>query len=559
MSTDPSPTGEVAGAQLAEARRTAGLTQKALANRLGLSVWMLDSFEMGRRDLHLPSSDIAAVVGVPAAALAPAGPGSALPIALPQTSRGTSRAAAEALRATSSRDLVLASLAVLVIIRFFTEVVHVLPRALNFVDIPIALTLGVAALAKPLSTMKSRYYMATAAFVIAFLFVSVFSVGLNLSRVAPGPVLVFLYGFLAPIAVYASVYRLWPSGQAGVMSRFLVALGVIQLAVVALVDLPRFIPGSNPDVISGTFGTNPYQLVFFLLVLAALLAGILTLEPGTFAARAAPAMLLLILATTFLAQYRALLAASVLTMLVVAGLLSGRARGLLSVAVIAVCFGVTLSYVASHFPGLKFSSTVSTLSAHPTYYVSRRLHAAGNVMSMFNDNPQALAYGTGPGTFSSRAWQTFARAGSSSRSNVQGSYVKFLGGEGASSTDVSDKYVLPQYQNAQVVQGSGALSSPFFSYVSLMAEVGLPGFFLITALYVLGAVRAVRMARSSMRDPTPGDSLPALLIASAAAFTLLLQMAFLENWLEVTRVTFIAWTLLAVGSKELSSRTEEQR
>jgi hypothetical protein len=202
---------------------------------------------------------------------------------------------------------------------------------------------------------------------------------------------------------------------------------------------------------------------------------------------------------------------------------------------------------------------VSTRSAHPTYYVSKRLHAAGNLMSMFNDNPQALAYGTGPGTFSSRAWQTFALAGSSSQSNVQGSYVKLLGGKGASSTDVSKKYVESQYSNRQAVEGSRAISSPFFSYVSLMAEVGLPGFFLITALYVVGALRAVQMARSSMRNPILGDPLPAVLIAAAAAFTLLLQMAFLDNWLEVTRVTFIAWTLLAVGSKELSSRTEEQR
>jgi hypothetical protein len=31
-------------------------------------------------------------------------------------------------------------------------------------------------------------------------------------------------------------------------------------------------------------------------------------------------------------------------------------------------------------------------------------------------------------------------------------------------------------------------------------------------------------------------------------------MAFLENWLEVTRVTFLTWILLAVGSKEVDAR-----
>jgi hypothetical protein len=31
-------------------------------------------------------------------------------------------------------------------------------------------------------------------------------------------------------------------------------------------------------------------------------------------------------------------------------------------------------------------------------------------------------------------------------------------------------------------------------------------------------------------------------------------MAFLQNWLEVTRVTFIAWALLGVATKEFEAR-----
>ena len=40
------------------------------------------------------------------------------------------------------------------------------------------------------------------------------------------------------------------------------------------------------------------------------------------------------------------------------------------------------------------------------------------------------------------------------------------------------------------------------------------------------------------------------------AFVTLVQMALLENWLEVTRVTFIAWAMLAVCLKEFDSRDE---
>ncbi len=45
-----------------------------------------------------------------------------------------------------------------------------------------------------------------------------------------------------------------------------------------------------------------------------------------------------------------------------------------------------------------------------------------------------------------------------------------------------------------------------------------------------------------------------MLLATAIAFLTLVQMAFLENWLEVTRLTFVAWAMLAVSAKELDAR-----
>ena len=46
----------------------------------------------------------------------------------------------------------------------------------------------------------------------------------------------------------------------------------------------------------------------------------------------------------------------------------------------------------------------------------------------------------------------------------------------------------------------------------------------------------------------------ALLLATFVAFLTLLQMAFLENWFEVTRITFIVWMMFAVCCKELDGR-----
>ena len=146
------------------------------------------------------------------------------------------------------RHLVLSCLALLVVVRFFTEVVPVVPRAANFADIPILIALVAAAIAhtrRP--SAVGTNYLPLGGPILAFLLICSVSAVLNPSRTAIGPALVFIYGILAPLGVYAAVYRLWSAGWAASMSRLLVTLGVIQLAVVALIDLPRFIATGDPD------------------------------------------------------------------------------------------------------------------------------------------------------------------------------------------------------------------------------------------------------------------------------------------------------------------------
>ena len=447
-------------------------------------------------------------------------------------------------------------IALLVLIRFFTEVVPIFPRALNFIDVPLFFALGLAAVARP---VRDRPTLAFAVPVTVFLGICALSVAVNTSRVAVAPVLVFIYGFLAPIAVYAAVYRLWPVGRARSLSTLLVGLGLAELLVVVVIDLPRFLDSHNPDLISGTFGTNAYQLVFFLLVFTALLAGIATLEPERATARVAPLLFVFVMATILLAQYRALLLTTAVTVVLIGVLLGGRIRGLVTVAAVAASFVLALWYVSTNVPALKFGSTVATFQTHPSYYATNRLEALRRVLRLYSDEPGFILSGTGPGTFSSRAWQTFARAESDSRSNVQGRYVSAIGGDQPYHTDVADKYVVPELNSARVIGGSKAVSSPISSYSSLLAEVGIFGFFVIVAMYLVATARSLRMTLYAIRWRAPGDSLPALLLACSVAFVVLLQMGFLQNWLEVTRVTFIAWALLGVTSKEFDSRFTDNR
>jgi hypothetical protein len=456
------------------------------------------------------------------------------------------------------RNLVLGSIVLLVTIRFFSEIVPVVPRAANFIDIPIFLTLIVAAMYTS-GGRTGPSYVRIGFPAAAFFVLSIASATINSGRAAPAPVLVFIYGFLAPLAVYAAVYRIWPPGNGGALSRLLVGLGLLQLAVVAVIDLPRFATsGRNPDLISGTFGTNAYQLVFFLLVVAALLAGVFTLEPGRRVARFVPFLILAIFAAILLAQYRALLATTVVTVFVVGILLGTRLRGILVAVIALLAFGLAFSYISSSFPNLKLKATATALTESPSTFVIQRSHATRPVAGLYSDYPFAIVVGSGPGTFSSRAWQTFADAASPSFSNVQGGYAQQLTG-GVYGTDVSKKYVEPQLSQGALIQGSHALSSPFSSYLSLAAEVGLFGLALMVGIYLAVLLRSIRIARRAIARATADDPVPALALATTIGFLTLIQMGFLENWLEVTRITFIVWAMCAVVSKELDSRSAWER
>jgi hypothetical protein len=78
---------------------------------------------------------------------------------------------------------------------------------------------------------------------------------------------------------------------------------------------------------------------------------------------------------------------------------------------------------------------------------------------------------------------------------------------------------------------------------------------LMVGMYVAAALCGWRIAVRLLRSPTRGDPLPALALGTTIAFLTLLQLGLLENWLEVTRVTFLAWLMLAVVTKELDTRS----
>ena len=389
---------------------------------------------------------------------------------------------------------------------------------------------------------------------LAFLALAAVATLANLARVEIAPALVFVYGILGPLAVFFSVRRLWPAGGALTASRCIVALGALQLVVVAFIDLPRFIGSNDPDEVTGTFGTNAYQMVFFLILVVALLIGIRAHEPRRLAARVAPLMIFGCLAAIVLAQYRSLLLTSALALVLAAALVSRSPRRAMTLGVTAVAsFVVVLVLAAQYVPVLKVNETVEL---SPVELLEKRIEIADQLDSLYTSNPRFALTGTGPGTYSSRGWQTFALAESTSQSNVAGGLALALTGGGAYHTDVSDQYVRPVLRNANAVAGSDAVNSPFAEYIGVAAEVGLLGLLAVVGIYGIAFVSGVRLSRLAVRSGVPGDPVPAILVAATVGFFVLLQMGVIQNWLEVSRLTFPVWIMLAIGMTERERAAE---
>jgi ribosome-binding protein aMBF1 (putative translation factor) len=544
-------------ARIVRARQETQMSQKELGKLLDLPIWRIERIEHGHEDPAGYLQAIATKTGRDAEwfvePLNGAAPTPRLEHSDTQTTSEESPSRQERLARPTRRNVVMASLVLLVTIRFFTEVVHLLPRPVKLVDIPVLiLLLGVAA-AVPRAQARDQNAFRYLAPGGIFLLIALVSFMANLNRVATGPTILFLYGFLAPLGVYVAVYQLWPTGNTLTMSRLLVGLAVTQLVVVGVIDLPLFLASHNPDKISGTFGENAYQLVIFLLAAAALVAGVYTFEKKRPAARLAPFFFAAMVMTIILAQYRAILLTMVTTALLIAVLLGFiKLRGAVASVLIAVTFAFSLSYVSALYPELKYASTVATLTSDPGLYLSKRLGIVGSVVKLYNDNPRYIVTGTGPGTFSSRAWYLFQPSARSQK----GLGVKTASTKNGYQTDVSNKYVQPRLQTAtaESVGGSYAVTSPFSSYTSLLAEVGLIGFVVMVSIYGGAFLHATRMTIRALKRPSPQDPLPGLLLCCTAGFFVLLQMAILENWWEVTRLTFIFWAVLAVATKEFSAR-----
>ncbi len=442
--------------------------------------------------------------------------------------------------------LIYLSLLDLVFIRFFTEKLHLLPRLAQLLFPVSTALIFVYAVLIVMRRGRLKLSSMTNA-IVAFLALAFVSAFANMERISLMSVGLSVFSWLSPLIFFIAIQ--WLELNQEEIARYLKSyfiFGLVQFPVVFLYDYPKFLSTKNPDDVSGTFGYNSYQLIFFIslwlfiFLSKKLYAG----DTKSFG----PKVLMigataLVFVVFFLAQYLSMLAAFPLTIAFFLIAQPGKKMGKTIVGLVVLALFVSLfKEIDARFPQLKLGRVYEKLQKAEIDKIGkvRLLNTIPKIY--FEEAPHFGFIGTGPGTYASRAAQAVSgtSATSSSRTNIFADSDFNLASYHIS--DVALKYIAPIYRSG--IQIGTTPDNPQMSFVAIFVEYGALGGLLIYGMY--GAMlywgwSSMRLARAR-RDET----LYVLAGAALGGGMILLEMGFLGTFLESSRVTIPMWIVFGL-------------
>lgn len=426
--------------------------------------------------------------------------------------------------------LIVATLAIMLIVRFFTETLDVLPRHLNVVE------MGLIPLAA-IGLLFTRSWFRTAGlgkWLLLFLAVCAISSVLNIDRMSLPTGVLFVAGHVIPILFGLAVLNAKPLNRMLKRGRraFFV-LGAI-LVFVTVAQIPSAL--DSPDALVGTFGENSNQTALFLsFFLSLLLADLYCREFRMWRL----VVVALLFGLFFLAGFKALWVffplAIFLTLMTQLHIRTAIiVRSIAAVVVPVLAFIVVINVVKLH--ELEYFTFFERFDPEQFGKIQITL----TLPQIWAEEPLSFFFGTGPGTFTSRAFRTFAALPTdpSIPWNWHSDYGDVTAGivERSYLPEVTQRYMVPIWSKPNWQLGSGTTDSPWTSYISLLAETGVFGFVAILTIYLATWWRMVRYAREA-------SSVEARSLALAASLSLLILLfvSTLDNYLEHTRLASIVW------------------
>lgn len=459
-----------------------------------------------------------------------------------------------------SQRLIIGFFAFFLVSRFFSEVVGILPKWVDILDLPFIALLGVAASLRyvhPEVDLTTHRFLVRSMFV--FVLIAIGSAFVNADDLLAPAALLFVIGFLQGPLLFVALNKIVENADslAQQLRRLFLALLMVNILVVVFINLPMFFASQNPDVISGTYGLNAYQFSVLLVICGGLLLG-----DDEFQQRQRWRLIggqAAVLVVFYLLQYRAAIPFFILAWIIMIIALYGRRtpKALIAGSFVLLLASNVVSYVMDQVQGetnLKYSDWTKILSDPLSYTQYGKFQAYLQTAQLFEEQPLAALAGVGPGNYVSRAYYTFSYEMASSGSKGVGELVENLFGiTGARFTKVSDHY-LGQYRG-QAVLGSYQLSNPHSSFLAPIAEIGLLGGVIIIGMYVFLVIKSFKLlqqAKEFAREYLP------LATALVAGSVYLFGLAFLDNYWETSRATLPVWLLFWATSAGVQVRRTAQ-
>lgn len=446
--------------------------------------------------------------------------------------------------------------------RFFSEKLKILPKYFDVINYPVCiiilLLIIITIRRKNQIISKETKFILWSFFIISTTIIV--SVIFNSSRILPEGSVLFFLGFMEGPILYLGLDKLTKNPQIllkNIDKIFLILL-FINMILVFFVDIPIFIINGNPDVISGTYGNGTYQFSLLLLICGGYLLGYNYIRKSKL--WIVILSQILILFVFYISQFRSGLPFFLLSYFLMLMKLYGRRIMLKivpSLLLILILFTSIYFFTKKEeaMQGLRFEDWVEIISEPEKFLTFGKFQIYGNVLNMWNDNPETFIIGTGPGNFLSRANYTFSYELKRIDKGVGGVISQLFNINYPYYTDVHIKYVFNAIK-PEAVLGTWQFSNPYTSYLAGITEIGIIGGLMIIIIYIYITRKSFKFfdILSAKRE----KYLP-LSIALIGSSTYLFGIAFLDNYWETARVTLPVWLLFwAVKTAAYSNDENEE-
>lgn len=439
--------------------------------------------------------------------------------------------------------------------RLFTETLSIAPKALDLIDLAVIPMLAIlAAGGRSPHGVDQSLHRKLLQPTVAFLLLCILSAAVNFERMNVGPTMLYIFGMLEGPLLFICMNKLINDKRmfGAQVAKFFNAIIIIEIVVVLLVSYPSMIVTGNPDYMSGTFGNNSYQFTALLILIGGYLIGKQYVNPRSM--YYAIAIQFFVILTFLLLQYRTAVPAFFISYAILISILYGKRFARLAIVAVPIVIIVYAGFmlISQSTLDLKYDDLVELAKSPEVIRESGKFQAYERTIDMYAENPTAILFGCGPGTYVSRANYTFTQELKGSQSKGVGPIVAKIFGDRDYSSDVYLTYIQP-LAALETRYGSDQFNNPNSSILALAAETGLLGLALFVIIYTTLLKKSHRYLRYAIakRDPLLMPLASALMIGSIY----LCLISPLDNYLEIARITLPIWLLFWT----VSTITQQQR